>query len=205
MRSLLCTAINCTPHERMFSHSRKSFNGVSLPSWVKPGPVYVKCHVCNKNDPLVEEAALIEANSHYAHVKLNDGREINVSLRDLAQVTGCLRPTPTDHLPILSGIQPVELRLMEATLVLAHCRFLDPDHILYGLLSGSSDIRQMRLRSRRPFVSAARNLLDNLAKLGTRTSEWTNHKWNAEYCANASRLLAFVPGTGARPVGVGLP
>ena len=85
MRSLLCTAINCTPHERMFSHSRKSFNGVSLPSWVKPGPVYVKCHVRNKNDQLVEEAELIEANPHYAHVKLNDGREINVSLRDLAR------------------------------------------------------------------------------------------------------------------------
>ena len=43
---------------------------------------------------------------------------------------------------------------------------LDPDHILYGLLSGSSDNRQVRLRSRRPFVSAARNLLDNLARLG---------------------------------------
>ena len=85
MRSLLCTAINCTPHERMFSHSRKSFNGVSLPSWVKPGPTYVKCHVCNKNDPLVEEAELIEANPHYAHVKLNDEREINVSLQDLAR------------------------------------------------------------------------------------------------------------------------
>ena len=24
-------------------------------------------------------------------------------------VTGCLRPTPTDHLPVLSGIQPAEL------------------------------------------------------------------------------------------------
>ena len=84
-RSLLYTATNCTPHERMFSHCRKSFNGVSLPPWVKPGPVYVKCYVRNKNDPLIEEAELIEANPHYAHVKLNDGREINVSLRDLAR------------------------------------------------------------------------------------------------------------------------
>ena len=32
---------------------------------------------------------------------------------------------------------------------------LDPDHILYGLLT--SDTRQVRLRSRRPFVPAARN------------------------------------------------
>ena len=52
---------------------------------MKPGPVYVKCHVRNKNDLLVEEAELIEANPHYAHVKLNDGRETNVSLRDIAR------------------------------------------------------------------------------------------------------------------------
>ena len=52
-------------------------------------------------------------------------------------VTGCLRPTPTDHLPVLSGVQPAELRPMGATLSLAHRGSLDPDHILYGLLSGS--------------------------------------------------------------------
>ena len=107
--------------------------------------------------------------------------------------------------PVLSGIQPAKLRRLGATLSLAHRGSLDPDHILYGILSGSSDTRQVRLRSRRPFVSAARNLLDNLAGLGIRASEWTNHKWNAEYCENASRLRTFVPQTGARPVGMDLP
>ena len=34
-------------------------------------------------------------------------------------VTGCLRPTPTDHLHVLSGIQPAELRRLGATLSLA--------------------------------------------------------------------------------------
>ena len=120
-------------------------------------------------------------------------------------VTGCLRPTPTDHLPVLSGIQPAELRRPGATLSLAYRGSLDPDHILYGLLSGSSDTFQVRLRSRRPFVPAARNLLDNLTRLGIRASEWTNHKWNTEYCKNPSRFRAFVSGTGARPVGMGLP
>ena len=120
-------------------------------------------------------------------------------------VTGCLRPTPTDLLLVLSGIQPAELRRMGATLSLAYRGSLDPDHILYDLLSGSSDTRQLRLRSRRPFVSGARNLLNNLARLGICTSEWTNYKWKTEYCENASRLRAFVPGTGARPVGMGLP
>ena len=112
-------------------------------------------------------------------------------------------PTPTDHLPILSGIQPAELRHMGATLFMDHRGSLDPDHILYGLLSGSSDTRQVRLRSRRPFVPGARNFF--LARLGIRASEWTNHKWKAEYCEKSSRLRAFVLGTGARPVGMGLP
>ena len=136
-----------------------------------------------------------------AHTRLIDS-VLNDALRI---VTGCLRITPTDHLPVLSGIQPTELRRMGATLSLAYRGSLDPDHILYGLLSGSSDTRQVRLRSRRLFVPGARNLLDNLARLGIRASEWTNNKWNAEYCENASRLRAFVPETGARPVGMSLP
>ena len=136
-----------------------------------------------------------------AHTLLIDS-VLNDALR---MVTGCLRPTPTDHLPVLSGIQPAELRRMGATLSLAYRGSLDPDHILHGLLSGSSDTRQVRLRSRRPFVPGARNRLDNLARLGIRASEWTNYKWKTEYRDNVSRLRAFVPETGARPVGMGLP
>ena len=136
-----------------------------------------------------------------AHTRL-----IDCVLNDaLGIVTECLRSTPTKHLPVFSSIQPAELRRMGATLFLAYRGSLDADHILYGLLSGSSDTRQVRLRSRRPFVPGARNLLDNLARLGIRASEWTNHKWKTEYCENVSRLRAFVPETGARPVGMGLP
>ena len=136
-----------------------------------------------------------------AHTRL-----INNVLNDVLRIiTGCLRLTPTNHLPVLSGIQPAELRRLGATLSLAYRGSLDPDHILYGLLSGSSDTRQVRLRSRRPFVLAARNVLDNLARFGIRSFKWTNHKWKTKYCENASRLRAFVPGTGARSVGMGLP
>ena len=46
-------------------------------------------------------------------------------------VTGCLRPTPSVYLPILSGIQPAELRRQGATLSLANRSYLDPDHILH--------------------------------------------------------------------------
>ena len=87
---------------------------------------------------------------------------------------------------------------MGAILSLVHRVSLDSVHILHGLLSGSSDTRQKD-------PDACLNILDNLARLGIRASEWTNHKWKTEYCKNASRLRAFVPKTGARSVGMGLP
>ena len=47
-----------------------------------------------------------------AHTRFID----NVFNDALRMVTGCLRPTPTDHLPVLSGIQLAEHRRMGATL-----------------------------------------------------------------------------------------
>ena len=76
-----------------------------------------------------------------AHTRLMD----NVLNDALRIVTGCLRLTPTDHLTILSGIQPAELRRLGATLSLANRGSLNPEHIFYGLLSGSSNTRQERL------------------------------------------------------------
>ena len=70
-----------------------------------------------------------------AHTRLID----NVLNDALRIVTGCLRPTLTDHLPVLSDINPAELRRLGETLSLAHSGSLDPDHILYSILSGSSD------------------------------------------------------------------
>ena len=66
-----------------------------------------------------------------AHTRLIDS-VLNDAFR---KVNGYLRPTPTDYLPILSGIQPAELRRLGATHSLAYLRSLDPDHILHGLLS----------------------------------------------------------------------
>ena len=66
-----------------------------------------------------------------AHTRLIDS-VLNDALRI---VTRRLRPTPTDYLPVLSGIQPAELRRQGATLSLANCSSLDPGHILHGQLT----------------------------------------------------------------------
>ena len=85
IRSLLCTATNVTPHERMFSFPRRSATGESMPSWLNPGPVYLKRRVrTSKHEPLVDEVELLEANPNYAHIRFPDGREDTVSLSHLA-------------------------------------------------------------------------------------------------------------------------
>ena len=69
---------------------------------------------------------------------------------------------------IHSGIQPAELCRLGATLSLAYRKSLDPDYMLHDLSKGSLDACKERLRSRGPFVPAARHLLNNLVGLGNR-------------------------------------
>jgi len=86
IRSLLCTAMNATPHERLFNYKRRSSFGVSVPTWLSsPGPVFLRRHArSSKYEPLVEEADLVHAMPNYARVRLSTGRETTVPLRDIA-------------------------------------------------------------------------------------------------------------------------
>ena len=68
----------------MFLHARRSVNVTTISSWLKPGPIYVERHVCNKHEPLVDEAVLIELNPNYANVRMQDGRETTVFIRELS-------------------------------------------------------------------------------------------------------------------------
>ena len=87
--SLLCTATNETPHEQMFSFKRRSTFGTSVPTWLSsPGPVYLKGHICtSKYDPVVDKVNLLHATPNYAIVRLPNGRETTVSLKDVAPCT----------------------------------------------------------------------------------------------------------------------
>ena len=86
IRSLLCTATNTTPHDRLFNFPQKSKSGRTMPSWLRPGPIFVKNHTKkSKYEPPASPATLIHANPEYAHVRLQSGIETTVSIRDVAQ------------------------------------------------------------------------------------------------------------------------
>ena len=91
-------------------------------------------------------------------------------------ITGCLRPTPTEDLPVLAAIQPAELRRLGTTLSLANHAIHDPDHVLHGQLVGHQNAHLGRLRSRHPFVPTAWKLLRSLSKLDIRVKQWTKQK-----------------------------
>jgi len=82
---------------------------------------------------------------HSAHTHVIDP----VTNDALHTVTGCLRPTTADNLPILAGIQPAEFCHKTAILSLAR-RAMEPGHLLHSV-SGNA----WRLKSRHPFVPAA--------------------------------------------------
>ena len=61
------------------------------------GPVLYRRNVRNsKYDALVEEVELLESNPAYAHIRLPDGREETVSLRQLAPTESRL------HIPVIT-------------------------------------------------------------------------------------------------------
>ena len=135
-----------------------------------------------------------------AHTRLIDP-VINNALRI---VTGCLLPTPTDYLKVLAGIPPAELCRRQAKLTLA-CRALEPDHLFRHKII-SPELRQSRrLKSRHPFVPAAREPLFNLNQLDIRATDWAEHSWRSEWNNCNTRLHYFIYNIDTPPPGMHLP
>ena len=111
IRSLLCTETNTTPHERIFQYSRRSTTGHSLPTWLlSPGPVYSKRNVrASKYDPLVDEVDLLDANPHYAHVRLRNDRETSNEIVEAQDDVRQTEPLETKTVPFVRT-RPYELR-----------------------------------------------------------------------------------------------
>ena len=105
IRTLLSTATNTTPHDRLFKFPRSSITGTDLPSFLKaPGEcILFKRMVRNKNDPLVDKVKLIETLSPYvAKIEHPNGKIDTVSTRHLAPAG--LNPKDSEEEKILHDI-----------------------------------------------------------------------------------------------------
>ena len=104
-RSLLCTTTNETPYNRFLKFSRHTMCGVSLPTWLmqEPDSVYVKQHVRNKYDPLVDEVQLVQVNPNHRMVQYPGGLENVVSIRDIAPIG--IKMMPSDLAQPIEQVQ----------------------------------------------------------------------------------------------------
>ena len=85
IRSLLNITTDATPHELFLNFNRRFRSGRSLPAWLSTtGPVMLRKFLRNhKNNVLVEEVQLLDANPQYVSIRYMDGKESSVSLNDL--------------------------------------------------------------------------------------------------------------------------
>ena len=109
--------------------------------------------------------------SRSAHTRLID-KPINDAVR---QVTGCLRPTSTDSLFVLSGITPTELRRKRAILYLT-CRAQEPGHLLHDGLTSHPYVGHRQAKSRHHFAPAALELLRDASELGSSAARQPDHR-----------------------------
>ena len=106
--------------------------------------------------------ALVYSTAEYASpvwCRSTHTKKLDTALNDtLRIITGCLRPTPTEFLPVLSGIAPATLCREHHTHRLVNKALLDPTHLLHNLILESHQLRHKRLPSRRPFSRHAATL-----------------------------------------------
>ena len=116
IRSLLCTATNQTPHERLFNYQRKSSFGTSVRNCLDgQGPVFLKLHVrTSKYDPVVDQVKLVHATPNYKVVRIpSSERETTVSLCDIAPSNS------SDEPPFIRNddIAPTLMRIMPPAII----------------------------------------------------------------------------------------
>ena len=112
-----------------------------------------------------------------AHVKKLDTK-LNSAMRI---VTGCVKSTPTECLPVLSGIMPPSLRRELAAKNLAKKVMRDPTHIMHEMLGYE---HRLRLPSRHPIYHHLQNATEDRSK--------PIDKWRHTWCDSSFKLKNFI-------------
>ena len=88
--------------------------------------------------------------------------KLDVALnKTLRIISGCLKPTSRELLPVLSGIPLAHLRREHFTFKLAHQALMNTNHPLRTLVHSAQFLSTQRLHSRRPFCRHAAALINS--------------------------------------------
>ena len=117
--------------------------------------------------------------------------KLDVALNSaLRTVSGCLRATPVNQLPVLAGIAPADVRREAAMLALSRKAHSSESHLLHKIVTETP--RRVRLKSRRPFVTHAHELL-RTSPADASKAAWVKARWRDQWkLAEPSRLHRYI-------------
>ena len=126
-------------------------------------------------------------------------KKIDIALHDsMRLISGCIRSTPIDNLPILSGIEPPDIRRGKLSLRL-HQRATATDHLLHGkLVSGA--FYKRRLKSRNPLSARHHGPAPE-----TDADIWATNEWKRRWSQSSQQLRAYIGEPRPHPAGCDLP
>jgi len=145
---------------------------------------------------LIVTLALLHSTSEYCtpvwcrstHIRL-----IDPVIKDVLRiVTGCLRTTLADNLPILAGIQPAELCHRGATLSPTR-RAMEPGHLLHSALTRPSSANARQIET--PICTRRKQHLISSSDNNVRVAHWADNQWKVSGWATLrySLLLSLTP------------
>ena len=126
-------------------------------------------------------------------------KKVDVSINNsLRTISGCLKPTPVFHLPVLAGIAPAGLRRKAATLNLARKAVKHEWHILHD--TTKKEVPPCRLKFRKPYNKEAKEMLSVIHEDRSKDA-WIAATWKQEWEASGhTRVHRHVsdPGEGVK-------
>ena len=133
--------------------------------------------------------------SHSAHTK-----KIDIALNSTMRiVSGCLRSTPVDYLPVVSGSVPPDIRRSSHTLKICAKAKANHNHLLHEITCNSDINPNLRLNTRQSFRTQCTQL-NNTPTADTPT-KWAYTTWHTRWQANSTHLQKNISTTNKHPPG----
>ena len=128
-------------------------------------------------------------------------KKLDVALNEcLRLVSGCIKSTPTDLLPTLSGIQPADIRRDRNILNLRE-RALADTHIFHQAIT--SPLINNRLKSRMPLSTRMHHLAGQLQN-NTSPDQWAMTTWSNRWHNLRYHLCDYIREPSEKPPGYDL-
>ena len=132
-------------------------------------------------------------------------RKLDSALNEgMRLISGAIRSTPVEQLPVLSGIIPPDIRRQTQKYKLFATARNSETHMLHRkVIAESLDTNHSRLTTRKPLLRQARGIGQN-GEATTTPNTWAINKWQDRWNNSNCQLHHYMPRVSTKPAGKNL-